>query len=143
MDFANAMKIIASGMSAQRLRVNLLSSNLANAHTTRSADGGPYRRRDAIFQAQLPIDSFEEILSEIEQDNLRGVKVNRVAASPRFREVYDPHHPDCNSEGYVNLPDINVIEEMVDLLQATRTYQANVQAARALKSMAQQALNIG
>ncbi len=143
MDFQAAIRLAASGMSAQRLRLNLISSNLANAQTTRSATGGPYQRRDAVFQSENPTDTFENVLSEMEEDHMRGVKVPQIMKSDRVREMYDPHHPDANEEGIVRYPDINVVEEMVDMLQATRSYEANVQAVKALKSMALQALNIG
>ena len=143
MDFSEAMRIAASGMSAQRLRLNLLSSNLANIHTTRSETGGPYRRRDAIFRAtNVMPERFEDILSEVEENHLRGVEVERVISSSKIRQAFDPHHPDADADGYVSFPDINIVEEMVDLLQTTRTYEANVQAIKALKSMIQQALNI-
>lgn len=143
MDFAQAARIAASGMSAQRLRLNLVSSNLANANTTRGEMDGPYRRRDAIFRAQSVENSFDNLLSEMQEEHLQGVHVERVAISEKFREVYNPKHPDANAEGYVSMPDVNVVEEMVDLLQATRSYEANVQAIKALKAMATQALNIG
>jgi len=143
MDFAQAARIAASGMSAQRLRLNLVSSNLANANTTRGVNGGPYQRRDAIFKAQSVENSFDHLLSEMQEEHLQGVHVDRVSVSDKFREVYNPKHPDANGEGYVSMPDVNVVEEMVDLLQATRSYEANVQAIKALKAMATQALNIG
>lgn len=141
MDFKEAMRIAASGLSAQRVRLNLISSNLANANTTKTDSGLPYQRRDAVFRA-TNVESFDRILDEVEEFHLRGVHVERVAVSDKFREVYDPRHPDANAEGYVRLPDVNVVAEMVEMLQATRSYEANVQAIKALKSMAGQALNI-
>jgi flagellar basal-body rod protein FlgC len=141
LDFKDAVQIAASGMSAQRLRLNLISSNLANANTTKTESGLPYQRRDAIFRASS-ITSFDQMLSEVEEYHAQGVNVERVATSDKFREVFDPHNPEANSQGYVRLPDVNVVEEMVDMLQATRSYEANVQAIKALKSMAAQALSI-
>ncbi|RJO65988.1 MAG: flagellar basal body rod protein FlgC [Myxococcales bacterium] len=142
MNFEQAMRVAASGMSAQRLRLNLLSANLANADTTRTESGGPYRRKDPVFRAESFADVFEEAINDSERENVRGVQVERVLDSDRFREVYDPQHPDADAEGYVTMPDVNVIEEMTDLLQSTRTYEANVQAVKALKAMAREALNI-
>lgn len=142
MDFPDAMRIAASGLSAQRLRLNLISSNLANTNTTRAEDGTPYKRRDAIFKAVSIGNEFDHAMNETEEENLRGVEVDRVTHSAKFRQVYDPRHPDANAEGYVSLPDVNPVSEMVDMLQATRTYEANVQAVKALKAMASAALNI-
>lgn len=143
MDYNDALRIASSGMSAQRLRLNLLASNLANANTTVSENGGPYQRRDAVFRTSQMGESFEDAMGSAESEYARGVSVERVVKSDKVREVYDPKHPDANAEGFVKMPDINVMQEMVDLLQATRTYEANVQAVKALKSMSQQALQIG
>lgn len=142
MDYNDALRIAASGMSAQRLRLNLLASNLANANTTVSENGGPYQRRDAVFRTSN-MGTFEDVMGSAEAEYARGVSVERVVKSEKVREVYDPKHPDANAEGFVKMPDINVMQEMVDLLQATRTYEANVQAVKALKSMETQALQIG
>ena len=143
MNFAESMQIAASGMSAQRLRLNLISANLANANTTRSEMGGPYRRRDPSFRSEYVGDDFNKMLTEMQENHLQGVNVDRVVVSNKFRQVYDPKHPDANADGYVLMPDINPVEEMVDMLQCTRSYEANVQAIKALKSMASQALGIG
>jgi flagellar basal-body rod protein FlgC len=143
MDYNDGLRIAASGMSAQRLRLNLLASNLANANTTVSETGGPYQRRDAVFRASKLEGSFDNAMASAEDEYARGVTVERVSTSDKFRQVYDPKHPDANAQGYVSMPDINVVQEMVDLLQATRTYEANVQSVKALKTMATQALQIG
>ncbi len=143
MDFDTAIRIAASGMSANKLRLNLLTSNLANAQTTRSENGGPYQRRDAVFRTSQAVDSFEQLLSDIQAEHANGVEVTSVIKQNKFREVYDPSHPDSNDKGYVLMPDINVVEEMVDMLATSRSYEANVQAIKALKAMANQALNIG
>ncbi len=143
MDFQDAIRIASSGMSAQRFRLNMISSNLANANTTRAEGGGPYRRKDAVFQTMQVGNSFDQIMSEVEEEHMRGVRVQDVKQSDKFRSVFDPTHPDANNEGYVQMPDVNVVTEMVDMLQATRTYDANVQAVKALKAMAAQALQIG
>lgn len=143
MNFAEAMQIAASGMSAQRLRLNLISSNLANANTTRSEMGGPYRRRDPSFRSDYVGDDFNKMVTEMQESHLHGVNVDKVVVSEKFRQVYDPKHPDANAEGYVMMPDVNPVEEMVDMLQSTRSYEANVQAIKSLKAMATQALGIG
>jgi len=143
MNFAEAMQVAASGMSAQRLRLNLISSNLANANTTQSEMGGPYRRKDPSFRSEHVGDDFNRMLTEMQENHIQGVNVDRVVTSDKFRQVYDPKHPDANADGYVSMPDVNPVEEMVDMLQSTRSYEANVQAIKALKSMATQALGIG
>jgi len=144
MDFMSALKISASGLSAQRLRMNVISGNLANVNTTRTIEGGPYRRRDAVFAAAPVLSTFRDTLNSEIADKSLGVKVVDIVKDKRDpRLVYDPNHPDANKLGYVALPNINVIEEMVNMLSATRSYEANVTAINASKSMALRALEIG
>jgi flagellar basal-body rod protein FlgC len=134
------LAISAAGLSAQRTRMNILAENLANAETTRSEDGGPYQRKLVVLGSE-PAASFGETL-ETARGNL--VKVQEIAPStdpPRL--AYMPAHPDANAEGYVALPNINPVLEMVDMLGATRAYEANVTAVQALKSMANKAMEIG
>ena len=144
MDFFDALHASAAGLSAQRLRMNLISGNLANAHTTRTEEGGPYRRREPVFAAQTENSSFGEILSAYQTDNLPQVKVIDIVedqSAPVLK--YDPNHPDADEKGYVAMPNINLMEEMVNLITATRSYEANVSAVKAAKEMALKALEIG
>ena len=144
MDFFDALHASASGLSAQRLRMNLISGNLANAHTTRTEEGGPYRRREPVFAAQTENSSFGEILSAYQTDMLPQVKVIDIVedqSAPVLK--YDPNHPDADERGYVGMPNINLMEEMVNLITATRSYEANVSAVKAAKEMALKALEIG
>ncbi len=142
MSIMDAMDVIASGMSAQRVRMAVTSSNLANANTTRTEEGGPYRRRDPIFSATAVGDAndFTGLLNE----ELQAVKVDgvRVSTGP-LEKVFDPHHPDADGDGYVSLPDVNVVEEMVNMVTASRSYEANATAFDLLRSMMQRALEIG
>ena len=144
MDFFNSIKASASGLSAQRLRMNLISGNLANANTTRTKEGGPYRRKEAIFAAQPVESSFKKILTDRQNKHLSGVKVIRIYEDPNPPVMkYDPQHPDANDKGYVAMPNINIMEEMVNMISATRGYEANVTALKAAKEMAMKALEIG
>ncbi len=144
MDFFNAISASSSGLSAQRLRMNLISGNLANVNTTRTSMGGPFRRKEAIFTAQPMESSFQKILNNRLHKRLAMVKVDRVIedASPPVMK-YDPQHPDADEKGYVAMPNINVMEEMVNMISATRGYEANVSALKAAKDMASIALEIG
>lgn len=132
MDLFTAMDISASGMRAQRTRMNIISSNLANSETTRTPEGGPYQRRDVVLKAN----TFE--------DALAGVEVSQVVAddSPGKR-IYDPGNPDADTEGYVTMPNVNVMEEMVNMISASRGFEANTTAVKAQKDMALKALSIG
>jgi flagellar basal-body rod protein FlgC len=144
MSFFDALKTSASGLSAQRLRMNLISGNLANANTTRTPEGGPYRRKDLVLAAAPEGRSFADVLKA--QQAGTPVVVAPVAVVEDDRpplQKYDPGHPDADADGYVALPNVNVIEEMVNLLTASRSYEANIAAVRAAKSMAQRALEIG
>ena len=145
MNFLSAMETSSSGMSAQRFRINIISSNIANAQTTRTPEGGPYRRRSVIFGALPPQRSFEqELRAQVKPDEPLHVKVLGVAVDERPPILkYDPGHPDSNEEGYVAMPNIDPVEEMVNMMLATRSYQANVAAFNATKNMAQRALDIG
>lgn len=125
----SSIDISASGLSAQRLRLDLIASNLANAETTRTAAGGPYKRLQAIFEA----------------DQEKGsVRVTEVIEDPRdLRTIFQPGHPDANAQGYVQMPNVNPVEEMVDMISASRSYEANVTALNASKAMTRKALEIG
>lgn len=133
----------ASGLTAERLRMDVISNNIANANTTRTSEGGPYRRQLVVFAPRTTGSSFNQIFSQqLDADN--GVRVVGIMkdTSP-LREVYDPTHPDANSKGYVEMPNINIISEMVDMMTATRAYEANVTAINSAKNMATKALEIG
>jgi flagellar basal-body rod protein FlgC len=144
MDFFSAMNISASALSAERTRMNLISSNLANANTTRTPEGGPYKRKDAVFAA-TPVESrFSRALDGAAGKEARQVEIQKLVedqSQPRMQ--YDPSHPDANAQGYVAMPNVNVIEEMADMISSSRTYEANVAAVQAAKSMALKTLEIG
>jgi flagellar basal-body rod protein FlgC len=140
MDFFTAFNISASGLSAQRTRLNTITSNLANINTTQTPEGGPYRRKDVVFTAVEDKNSFNRIL----KDKVNAVKVEEIIEDSRpFKFVYDPYHPDANKEGYVAYPNIEMVEEMVNMLSASRHYEANINAVKTTIKMAQKALTIG
>lgn len=143
MDFFTAMDVSSSAMTAERTRMNLISSNLANANSTKTAEGGPYKRKDAVFSAVPVTESFGSALDKAAGNASTGVAVVQIAEDqnpPRLQ--YDPSHPDANAEGYVAYPNVNVVEEMADMIAATRAYEANVTATQAAKSMALKTLEI-
>lgn len=144
MDFFDAMNTSSAALSAQRLRMNLISGNLANVNTTRTQQGGPYRRKEAVFAAEPVSQSFKQILTDRQNNKLLTVKVASVIEdrNPPVMK-YDPQHPDANGKGYVAMPNINLMEEMVNMISATRGYEANVTALQAAKNMALKALEIG
>ena len=140
-DFLSALKISGSGLSAQRTRVNLASSNLANAESTRGPDGQPYHRRDAVM---APV-SFEAELGGGAPDSgaAQGVAVTQVVEDQTpGKKVYLPGHPDADGDGFVTFPNVNPLYETVNLLTASRSYEANATAVETLKSMAQRAMDI-
>ena len=143
MDFLTSMKIGASGLTAQRLRMDTIASNMANIETTRTPEGGPYKRKDVMFTA-LPLNEFASTLEDALADHVRQVTVTEVVEdqSPPIM-VYNPNHPDANTEGYVAMPNINLMEEMVNLINATRSFEANIQSINAAKSMALRAIDLG
>ncbi|KGI55765.1 flagellar basal body rod protein FlgC [Campylobacter sp. MIT 12-8780] len=161
MAYLSDFDISGYGLSAQRFRLNVISSNIANANTTRTAEGGPYRRREVIFKAT----DFSELLNkQIKEDNnlleyenplkdpssqkdahpaVMSVVVDKVVRDDKeFRLKYEPGHPDANAEGYVAYPNINPVVEMADLIEATRAYQANVAAFNSTKAIAQSAIDL-
>jgi flagellar basal-body rod protein FlgC len=144
MDFFSSMNISSSALSAERTRMNLISSNLANANATRTPEGGPYKRKDAVFASTPVANSFSRALDSAAGQGARQVAVQQIIEDrnpPRMQ--YDPSHPDADAQGYVALPNVNVMEEMADMINATRTYEANVTAVQAAKSMAMKTLEIG
>jgi len=144
MRFLSTVDISASGMTAQRLRMDVIANNLANVNTTRTPQGGPYRRQVVVFESRTPGNGgFRDLLNAYTGGEA-GVRVKAIRedTSP-FKRVYDAGNPDADQEGYVNLPNVNVVSEMVDMISATRAYEANVSVIEATKSMAMKALEIG
>ncbi|GAA7468018.1 flagellar basal body rod protein FlgC [Helicobacter pylori] len=158
--FLSSFDISGYGLSAQRLRANLISSNIANANTTRTSEGGPYRRQEAVFKAfdfneilnqkiaqNNQITPYEDPLDEGDDNNplipITSVVVDKIVrddSEPLMK--YDPSHPDANAQGYVAYPNVNAVVEMADLVEATRAYQANVAAFQSTKNMAQNAIGM-
>ncbi|GAA7799420.1 flagellar basal body rod protein FlgC [Helicobacter pylori] len=157
--FLSSFDISGYGLSAQRLRANLISSNIANANTTRTSEGGPYRRQEAVFRAfdfneilnqkiaqNHQIAPYEDPLDEGDDNLLIPItsvvvdKIVRDDSEPLMK--YDPSHPDANAQGYVAYPNVNAVVEMADLVEATRAYQANVAAFQSAKNMAQNAIGM-
>jgi flagellar basal-body rod protein FlgC len=144
MDLIRTIDIAAGGMVAERTRLNVISTNLANANTTRTENGGPYRRKTTIFQATPAEDLFEVRLRDALDRKLQGVEVTDIVpVEGPFKQVFDPTHPDADEKGYVYLPNVNLVEEMVLMLNANRAYEANAAAVKAAKDMALKALEIG
>jgi flagellar basal-body rod protein FlgC len=144
MDFETAMKISASGLSAQRTWMNVISSNLANVNTTRTQSGKPYERQTAVVEAADINDNFDRILGDVVQDELQAVRVAQIVPDGRdFKQVYDPGHPDANQSGIVTMPNISSVEEMTNMVVASRSYEANLSALNNAKQMALKAIEIG
>ncbi|MDX9872659.1 MAG: flagellar basal body rod protein FlgC [Clostridia bacterium] len=147
MNLFKAMKISASGLSAERLRMDVISSNIANANSTRSAEGGAYRRQVALLssvkeQAVHFKSMFKNALGKKEE--MGGVRVVSIIEDPSpLKSVYDPSHPDANAEGYVEYPNVDMMKEMVEMITASRAYEANVTVLNSTKSMALKTLEIG
>lgn len=142
MEAFSTMGISATGLSAERLRMDTISSNIANANTTRTEEGGPYRRRIAVFREDLKTEIDRQTGSI--QNISNGVKaVGVVEDDSALQRVYDPSHPDADEEGYVLMPNVNILNEMVDMIAATRAYEANVTAMNSTKSMLLKTLEIG
>ena len=140
---ADLFSVSASGMEAQRLRMNIIASNLANVETTRTATGGAYRRKDIVFETQSHLD-FGEHLKNASASYNNGVKVSGVIEDARpLKYKYEPGHPDADKTGYVAYPNVNAAEEMVNMIAATRSYEANVTAFKATREMALKALELG
>jgi flagellar basal-body rod protein FlgC len=140
MDIFAALKISSSALTAQRSRIDVVSSNLANLETTRTPEGGPYRKRDVVFRAVPQGGDFDRVLG----NTLQTVEVAEIRTNPAPpRMVFDPAHADANPQGFVAMPNMNLMEEMADLMTATRSYEANVTAIQSAKRMALKALEIG
>lgn len=144
MGFMSAMEITASGLTAERVRMNTLASNLANARTTRTEDGGPYRRMDPVFRAVPASERIAGISTDPHARAAFMVEVPEIRADDQPGPlVFDPTHPDANEDGYVEMPNVSVVTEMVNLVTATRAYEAGISMMDSVKSMARSALAIG
>ena len=144
MSLFSALSVSASGMAAQRARATLLVENIANSETTRTPEGGPYRRKDAIFSSDETGSEFaSELDAQLGGQQLTGVKVAGISVDNSAPEKhYMPGHPDADAEGYVSIPKVNPAEDMVDLIGANRSYQANVAAMSAVKDMIQKSIDL-
>ena len=141
MNVFSAMEITASGLNAQRTRMNAIASNLANARTTRTEEGGPYRRQDPVFEA-VPVDRTQA--NDPAAQHARLVRVAEIRTDPSDpRRMFDPSHPDADEAGYVELPNVDVVEEMVNMITASRAYEAGVTLMQTVKGMGDAALSIG
>jgi flagellar basal-body rod protein FlgC len=145
MAFMNSINISASGLTAEKLRMDVISRNIANVNTTRTANGTPYRRQVVVFQAMDKQMPFSEYLSDASKTLIgSGVKVTGIIEDKTpFKSVYDPGHPDADEKGYIKMPNVDVMTEMVNMISASRAYEANVTAINSAKSMALKALEIG
>lgn len=145
MALLRAMEISTSALTAQRFRMDVIAENLANAEVTRTANGGPYRRRVVTMGSRTDKATFAEHMNGFTQDKIgSGVRIATVEEDMSdFKMVYDPSHPDANAEGYVNYPNVDTVTEMVDMMSASRSYEANVTAFNTTKNMALKALELG
>jgi flagellar basal-body rod protein FlgC len=142
MSLLSALSVSSSGMAAQRTRAEVLVENIANSETTRTPEGGPYRRKDAIFSSQAVPSAFASELDS-ELNGLTGVSVTGISIDSREPERrYMPGHPDADPDGYVKMPRMNPAEDMVDLMGASRSYEANVSAISAVKDMIQRSIDL-
>ncbi len=144
MGFLDSLNISGSGLTAQKYRMEIVAQNLANADTTRTAKGGPYRRKLVVLQEIGGAGNFAQALRASSGGSAGGVRVQQVLDdTDDFKVEYDPTHPDANEDGYVQLPNVDTTQEMVDMMAASRLYEANVTAFNAMKAMATKALEIG
>ena len=148
MSFLNSFDISASGMSAQRVRMDIAAENIANVDTTRTEAGGAYKRKDVVLESfeNAPSSRPFEMrkMARASGGQHSGVRVQGVITDDReMKRVYNPNHPDADAQGYVNYPNVDILKETVDSMSATRSYEANVTALNAMKTMAQRALDIG
>jgi len=143
MDLINLLQISASGLSAQQMRLEIVAANVANASATRSAEGGPYIRKEPVFKA-MPLPSSRPAFADRLRSHMQHVVVQDVRNDPSGpRRIHDPGHPDADPEGYVLMPNVDVMREMVDLVSASRSYEANVTALGVTRSMVLKAMEIG
>lgn len=150
MAFLSSMNIIGSGLTAQQLRLDVISENITNMNTTRTEGGGAYRRKMVVFEAEDGRDSFRQVMasrrlaSNAGYETMGGVRVTEIAEDPSdLKLVYDPTNPDANEEGYVELPNVTLVKEVTDAMAATQAYSAGVTALNSMKTVINQALQIG
>lgn len=146
MGYFNSIDISASALSAQRLRMDVISQNMANIDTTRTESGGPYRRKIVLFNEKNESRPFSSYLSDESKSHFlgKGVGVTRVVEdSTPFKKILDPSHPDADEDGYVSMPNVDSVTEMLNMISASRAYEANVTAVNTAKSIAMKALDIG
>lgn len=141
MSVFNSMRINASGLTLERLKLDTISSNIANVNTTRTEEGGPYLRKEVVFEEM--VERAQNRLTGRAETRTAGVKVTQVYEDPdNLRSVYDPEHVDADEEGYVLMPNVNLLDEMVRLIEAQRSFEANATALKASKAMLNKALTI-
>ena len=147
MNLDRVFAVVGSALDSQRQRLNIIAGNLANAESTRSPDGGPYVRRDVVFQTTPPDRPFSFVFAQAFGDassEPAGVQITDIIQDSRpLRVVYDPDHPDADEKGYLHLPNVNPVEEMVNLISATRAYEANIAVMETGKTMTMRALQMG
>ena len=148
MEISESLAVSVSGLDANRRRLNVIASNLANAQSTKTPGGGPYKRRDVVFRSTPVPSAFQRAFRQVTTGPgaraLEGVSVSKVVEDRKPGQlIYDPHHPDADAKGFVRLPNVNVMEEMVNMMGASRAYEANVQAINATRAMWNKALEIG
>lgn len=141
MSVFNSMKINASGLTLERLKMDIISTNIANVNTTRTEDGGPYSRKEVIFEESL-LEAKNKLTGKMEKKSF-GVRVTEIAEdNENYKVLYDPEHPDADEDGYVLAPNVNLVDEMIDLINTQRAYEANVTALNTSKNMLKKALEI-
>ena len=146
MSFFDSLNASVSGLNAQRVRMDVITQNLTNIDTTRTANGGPYKRKTVIFKEIEPSSNFSSFLNKAigEQNFAGGVKVSQIVEDNSEGPIeYDPNHPDADENGYVKKPNVNVVEEMVNMISSNRAYEANITAINTTKSMITKTLEIG
>ncbi len=147
MAFLGSMDIIGSGLTAQKLRLDVISENVTNMKTTRTENGGPYRRKVTVMQSETPQTAFQQALDRAMGRRPRpqgGVRVTEIAEDPSdFKLIYDPTHPDANAEGYVELPNVDLVKEISDAMAASQAFSANVTAFNTLKAVIDKGMQIG
>lgn len=150
MAFMSSMNIVGSGLTAQQLRLDVIAENITNSNTTRTENGGAYRRKMVVFEAESTAETFQQALQRAAAGRgdyygeLGGVRVTQIVEDESdLKLVYDPTHPDANEDGYVEYPNVDTVKEMADAMAATQAYSANVTAFNALKTVAAKAMEIG
>jgi flagellar basal-body rod protein FlgC len=144
MNVFSAMEILSSALAAERTRLNVTAANLANAETTRTPEGGPYRRKDPVFGTELMTSRFHELANDPMAREIPGVRVVEITEDQQPpRMVYDPGHPDADANGFVAYPNVTMVEEMVNMIMASRAYDAGVTALQATAGIARASIKIG